>query len=155
MKLRDPKFILGLATSILLLVGSLLLLTGCREQEPTLQLADLTAGERLYFERVVAIDRANSVALIHRDQGAALLDSLAAAWGDSVLPRTLDGLTGDPYRNVALGELLLQVVMAEQDSLKWDPSRNRLNLPLPDPNRPGRQRVPDPEGDPTSAVPHN
>ena len=148
MILRDPKFILGLATSLLLLAG-------CREQEPILQLADLTAGERLYFERVVAIDRANSVALIHRDQGSALLDSLATAWGDSVLPATLDGLTGDPYRNVALGELLLRVVIAEQDSLRWDPARNRLNLPLPDLNRPGRQRVPEPEGDPTGAVPRN
>ena len=132
----------------LFLLGALFLLGGCQNQDQPLQLDDLTAGERLYFERVVAVDRANSVALIHRDRGGALLDSLATAWGDSVLPEILDRLTGDPYRNAAISELLLRVVIAEQDSLKWDPAYNRLHLPLPDPNLPGRQRVPDPAIDP-------
>ena len=128
--------------SALVLCGGLFLLASCRQQEPTLQVSDLTAGERNYFERVVAVERAKSYALIHPEPGAVLLDSLAAAWGDSIQPEILAGLTGNPRRSVAVGELLLRIVTAEQDSLLWDPGFNRLHLPLPDLNRPGRERVP-------------
>jgi hypothetical protein len=135
MKARVP-------TPALILCGGLLLCGGCRQKTDTLQLADLTAGERLYFEQVVAVERAKAVALIHRDLGASLLDSLATAWGDSVQPELLAGLTHDPNRSVAVGELLLRVVTAEQDSLLRDPGTSRLHLPLPDPNRPGAAPVP-------------
>ena len=128
--------------SALVLCGGLFLLASCRQQEPTLQVSDLTAGERNYFERVVAVERAKSYALIHPEPGAVLLDSLAAAWGDSIQPEILAGLTGNPRRSVAVGELLLRIVTAEQDSLLWDPGFNRLHLPLPDLTRPGRERVP-------------
>ena len=131
-----------IAKSALILGGGLLLLAGCRQQNRTLQLSDLTAPERTYFEQVVAVERAKSVALIDLDVGSALLDSLAAAWGDSVQSTTLAGLSGSPSRSVAVGELLLRVVTAEQDSLRWHSGTNRLRLPLPDLNRPGRERVP-------------
>jgi len=115
-------------------------------------MSDLTAGEQLYFERVVAVERAKSVALIHRETGATLLDSLALAWGDSVQTELLNGLSRDPDRSAALGELLLRVVTAVQDSLMWDPGENRLHLPLPDLNRRGRERVPEPKDKPAAAV---
>ncbi len=137
----------------LALLGGLLLLGSCRQESRPLQLADLTAGEHLYFERVVAIERAKSVAFIRPDIGAALLDSLATAWGDSAQSEILAGLSPDPDRTIALGELLLRVVTAAQDSLMWDPGYNRLHLPLPDLNRPGRQRVANPESKPEGAVP--
>lgn len=133
--------------SALVLCGGLLLLASCRQQELTLHMSDLTADERFYFEHVVAVERAKSVALIHPESGAALLDSLAAAWGDSIQPEILAGLSGDPRRSVAVSELLLRVVSAEQDSLRWDPGNNRLHLPLPDLNRPGRERVPAPDAE--------
>jgi hypothetical protein len=137
----------------LVLLGGLLLLGGCQKEAKTLELPDLTVGERLYFERIVAVERAKSVALVHREIGAALLDSLAAAWGDSAQTDVLHGLNGNPEHSIAVGELLLRVITAEQDSLRWNPGASRLHLPLPDPNRPGRERVPDPENKPEAAVP--
>ncbi len=130
-----------------------MLLSGCRNRDQALELSDLTTGERLYIEHIVTLERAKSVALIHRETGAALLDSLAAAWGDSVQPDLLRGLNRNPERSVALGELLLRVVTAVQDSLLWDPGKNRLHLPLPDPNRPGRERIPNQQNNPADAVP--
>ena len=62
----------------------LLAAVGC-EQGDEPGLADLTPGERLYVERMVVLERAKAVGLADRGQGNALLDSLAAAWGDSSL----------------------------------------------------------------------
>ena len=45
-------------------------------------------------ERMVTLERAKAVALADREQGEALLDSLAAAWGDSFVAATLDVATG-------------------------------------------------------------
>ncbi len=123
------------------LIAGLLLFSGCDIKDQPLELSDLTAGERLYFERVVAVERAKSVTMVYRATGEALLDSLATAWGDSAQADVLKGLGGDPYHATAISELLGRVVKAEQDSLLWDPGFNRLNLPLPDPNRPGRTRI--------------
>jgi len=134
MKSYLPKSTVGL-------VAGLLLLGGCGPNDRPLTLSDLTAGERLYFERVVPVERAKSVALVYRTTGEALLDSLAAAWGDSAQTEILKGLEGDPYHAQAIADLLGRVVAAEQDSLLWDPGFNRLHLPLPDPQRPGRTRV--------------
>ncbi len=131
---------------------ALLLLAGCRDRDPTLRLSDITPGERLYIERIIALERAKSMRLIYPRIGDALFDSLASAWGDSVKPETLAGLSQDPTRAVALGELLLRVVSAEQDSLSWAPGSSRLHLPLPDPDRPGRLRPADP-ADKTAAAP--
>lgn len=127
----------------------LLLTGGCRQPDGDLLLADLTAGERSYFDHVIAVERAKAVALVSRDAGDALLDSLAAAWGDSIAPQLLVGLSGDPDRSAAVNQLLLRVLAAEQDSLQMDAGGYRLNLPLPDPDRRGRERPLDPD----SAIP--
>lgn len=137
------------------LFAGLFLLGGCSQQEKTLELADLTAGERLYFERVVAVERAKSVALVYRATGEALLDSLAAAWGDSAQTDILKGLSGNPTHSMAVAELLGRVVDAEHDSLMRDPALNRLHLPLPDPNVPGRELSAATTTDTTAAVPRN
>lgn len=106
---------------------------GCRETTRPLTLSRLSPTERLYVERVVAAERAKAVALVSRDVGEALLDSLAAAWGDSAVSETVRGLSGSPSRAIAFNDFLLQVVRAEQDSLLQLPGRNRLQLPLPPP----------------------
>ncbi len=148
---RSQQFCLILAS--LLSVAGLTLSAGCQHNSGNLSLTDLTPPERLYCERVIALERARTVALIHRETGETLLDSLATAWGDSVKPETLDGLSPDPRRSVAVGELLLRVLKAEQDSLRWDPGHSRLHLPLPDPDRPGRQRPVLPDSTSGAAVP--
>jgi hypothetical protein len=79
------------------------------------------------------VERAKAVALVYRENGEALLDSLAAAWGDSAGSETVRGLSGDPSRSVVFNDLLLRVVSAEQDSLLQVPGRNRLQSPLPSP----------------------
>jgi len=137
-KRRRQPFLFALVC--LLSFGGSGLLGSCRHQERTLKLADLTPGEHLYCQRIVALERAKTVALIDRQRGEALLDSLAAAWGDSVVPETLAGLSRDPDRSVAIGQLLLRIVTAEQDSMKRNPGDSRLGLPLPDPDRPARPR---------------
>ncbi|MCB1183696.1 hypothetical protein KDM41_09690 [bacterium] len=118
--------------------ASLLLLAalGCEERSVDLDLAELTPGERLYVERVVTLERARSLALVDRPRGTALLDSLAAAWGDSVKVDLLDGLPTDPFRAEGLHALLVRVMAAEHDSLRRDPTADRLDRPLPDPGRP-------------------
>ncbi len=140
-------------TTSIILLSTLLLLGSCDKQDQPLQLSDLSASERLYFERVIAMERARTLGLIYRDVGEALLDSLGVAWGDSIGPEIRAGLTSDPYRSQALGELLLRVVTAEQDSLKWDPGTSRLHMPLPDPNRRGREHTPVPKTAPGDAAP--
>lgn len=127
-----PKITLGL-------LATLMLLCSCSPKEQTLEVPDLTAGERLYFDRVVAVERAKSVALVDRPSGLALLDSLDTAWGDSAQVDVLKGLPQDPNRAIAVAKLLSLVIAAEHDSLMWAPNLNRLQLPLPDLKRPGRQ----------------
>ena len=142
---RDPLHCAALAPcGLLALCVALALCAGCEQAVPDLDLDSLNAGERLYFERVVAVERSRSVALVDRERGNALLDSLAAAWGDSIVPDVLAGLAGDPVRSEALHTLLARVVAAEHDSLLWAPGADRLALPLPDPDRPGRERNPAP-----------
>jgi len=148
MNARYPK-------SSLVLFAGLLLLANCRQKDQPLQLADLTVGEHLYVARIVAVERAKSVALVHPGVGAALLDSLRTTWGDSLESDTLAGLSDNPNRSVGLGKLLLRVLKAEQDSLLWDPGASRLHLPLPDPNRPGRVRIPNSQPTAEAAVPRN
>ena len=110
----------------------LLAAVGC-EQGDEPGLADLTPGERLYVERMVVLERAKAVGLADRGQGNALLDSLAAAWGDSSLERTIAGLPDDPQRAAAVGRLLSGILLAEQDSLVNAPRPDRLAAPLPPP----------------------
>jgi hypothetical protein len=116
-------------------------LTGCLRGDPDVDLASLTPGERLYIERSVNLERARAVALVDRARGDALLDSLAAAWGDSARRDVLAGLPGDPVRATAVHRLLLDVIAAEQETLLAAPGVERLGLPLPVPVRPGEGGV--------------
>lgn len=118
------------------LTVAIIMSAGCDTQEKPLTLADLNGGEFVYVERMVQLERAKAVALVDRPTGDALLDSLAAAWGDSSLQQTLDGVPSDPLRAEAVAELLRRVLVAEQDSLKANSGRDRLALPLPDPAPP-------------------
>jgi hypothetical protein len=114
--------------------GLVALLAGCNSQTQPLQLKDLTPAERRYIERFVILERARAVALVDNQAGPALLDSLAAAWGDSAHQETRANLTNEPTRVAALHDLLLRILDAERDSLIQVPEARRLTAPIPDPS---------------------
>ena len=108
---------------------------GCGTDDE-IRLGDLESGERIYVTRVVVLERAKAVALVDRPVGEALLDSLAAAWGDDSLAETEAVVPGDPARAAAVGRLLRRILEAELDSLVLAPRPDRLAAPLPDPEPP-------------------
>jgi len=108
-------------------------LAGCERRQKSLQLSDLTQGERLYIERFMVLERTRAIALEDADLGAALTDSLAAAWGDSSLQEVQRGIPSEPARAAAIHDLLLRILAAERDSLVQVPAQRRLTAPLPDP----------------------
>ncbi len=127
------------ALSLILLLAA----AGCGPGDRDLSYDELTGAEALYVRRMVVLERAKAVGLADRARGAALLDSLAAAWSDSALERTIAGLPDDPYRAAAVGRLLSGILLAEQDSLVLAPRADRLAAPLPAPVFPAT--APDPE----------
>lgn len=127
---------------VLLAAFVLPVLAGCGDDPAGLGLDDLTPGERRYVERMVVLERAKAVGLVDRPRGDALGDSLAAAWGDSALERTLAGLPDDPRRAAAVGRLLVGILLAEQDSLVFAPRPDRLAAPLPRPAAPAPADAP-------------
>jgi len=108
---------------------------GCGTGEE-IRLGDLEPGERMYVTRVVVLERAKAVALVDRSLGEALLDSLAATWGDDSLAETEAVVPEDPARAAAVGRLLRRILEAELDSLVLAPRPDRLAAPLPDPAPP-------------------
>ena len=117
-----------------LLLTCLLAPAGCENKDDSpLTLDDLSGGEYVYVERIVILERAKAMALIDRTAGDAILDSLAADWGDSSLALTLSGVPSDPLRAEAVAALLRRVLAAEQDSLRVSSAFGRLARPLPDP----------------------
>lgn len=128
---RRPRFppAAKAAAVLLLLTGA-----GCGpEGGRPLQLSDLKPPEREYLTRFVVLERARAVALVDRGVGEALLDSLAAAWGDSSLAGAQAALPADPRRQALLHGLLGRILRAEQDSLLDAARPDRLDSPLPDP----------------------
>jgi hypothetical protein len=111
-------------------------LGGCEAREPVLDLNDLTPAERRYIDRFVILERARAVALAAPERGEALLDSLAAAWGDSAAAAARTDLPTDPLRAAALQDLLRRILEAEADSLILAPRADRLTAPLPTPAAP-------------------
>jgi hypothetical protein len=111
-------------------------LAGCEQRDPPLTMADLAPDELRYVERVVVLERAKAFALTDRAAGDALLDSLAAAWGDSALAETAAGIPAEPSRAAAVARLLAGILDAEQDSLIHAPRADRLAAPLPAPAQP-------------------
>ena len=110
-----------------------LLLVGCRDAQHPLRLADLTPAEEMYITRFVTLERARAVALVDREAGDALLDSLAASWGDSSLVETRAALPVDASRLEKIHTLLATILDAEEDSLLAAPESRRLHVPVPDP----------------------
>lgn len=141
---RVRRALAGAALPVVL--AAALVVAGCEEKAPTVELADLTETEHTYLTRLVVLERAKTAALVDRDRGEALLDSLAAAWGDSVVPRTLAGMPRDPTRVRAVGLLFARVMRAEHDSLLAVGGFARLHAPLPDPPPPPAKR--ETEGEP-------
>lgn len=126
--MRPTSFLIRLLCALAAVAAG----AGC-ESPGELRLDDLDSGERLYVTRVVVLERAKAVALADRSAGDALLDSLAAAWGDSSLVETEAGAPDDPARAAAVGRLLQRVLESELDSLVLAPRADRLSAPLPDP----------------------
>jgi len=125
---------------------ALIFLGGCDRNDGELSLDDLTVGERNFIDKIVSVERALAVSYIHREAGNTLLDSLAADWGDSVSTAVMAQLPTDPKRTTKVDELLLRLITAEQDSFKLQPGANRLDLPLPNLNRPSVVAVPNEPG---------
>jgi hypothetical protein len=120
---------------ILLLPVLLLLFPACDRGDPgDIRLKDLDEGEYRYVSRIVILERAKAVALVDRPTGDALLDSLAAAWGDSARAETTAGIPSEPARAQQVGRLLGRILEAELDSLLSSPRPDRLAAPLPDPD---------------------
>ena len=117
----------------LLLLSGLVPTTGCEKGEAPLALNDLSEGEYLFVERMVILERAKTAALLDRETGDSLLDSLASAWGDSSLTEAMAGVPRDPIRSEAVTELLGRMIEAEQESLLTSTGLDRLDKPLPDP----------------------
>ena len=118
---------------LLLMLPSLIPAAGCEKDNPPLTLADLSGDEYVFVERMIILERAKTAALLDRETGDALLDSLATAWGDSSLTLTLVGAPRDPVRSEAVAALLHRVIEAEQESLLTSTGLDRMSRPLPDP----------------------
>jgi hypothetical protein len=107
----------------------LTLLASCREAP--LDLDDLTPAEREFVTRYVVLERARAVALAEPTSGTALLDSLAAAWGDSANVVARKQVPPRAARAAAVYDLLGRILVAESDSLAHAPLARRLTAPLP------------------------
>jgi hypothetical protein len=127
-----PRF-LSRRYPLALLASVVIFSAACEKKVEPLTLADLTGGEFVYVERMIVLERAKFVALVDRTAGDALLDSLAAAWGDSSLQETLAGGPSAPLRAAEVAALLRRMIAVEQESLRTSSGLDRLALPLPDP----------------------
>ncbi len=122
------------ATSLkLTLLIPALFLSACEKPEQELKLGDLTSPEHTYIERIVILERAKAVALVDRDLGNAVLDSLSLAWGDSSEAATAAMAPVEPLRCEAVHDLLNRILISERDSLVQAPYVYRLAIPLADP----------------------
>lgn len=129
---------LGRTVAALALQGALTLslaaAAGCdRRPPPPLQPGDLRDDEARYVTRVLVLERVKARLVVDPAAGGALGDSLAAAWGDSALPRTLDLAPADPARAERVHALLLRLLASEQDSLLRRGGRRPLDAPWPTP----------------------
>jgi len=111
----------------------LVTLAGCNDAPDSLAVTDLTPDELSFVERYVLLERARMVTLTEPDVGEAILDSLAAAWGDSAEVEALRQLPTEPRRARLVHDLLYRLLEAETDSLTHAPRVDRLSAPLPEP----------------------
>ena len=145
MPTRFPSRRLFFLLLLPVLIPVLTPLAGCEKNDAPLALSDLTGDEYIFVERMVILERAKTGALLDRQTGDAILDSLSVAWGDSSFPLTLVGAPRDPIRSEAVGTLLRRVLEAEQESLLTSTGLDRMNQPLPEP-----KPEPEPEAAPES-----
>lgn len=118
------------ATALALLA---LLVAGCGQGPSELEYRQLRPAERLYVERFMVLERARAVALADPARGVALLDSLAATWGDTAEAEARAALPSDPRRAALVQDLMRRLLEAEADSLLLAPHPRRLQAPLPTP----------------------
>lgn len=124
---RHVRFLAGAALAALAAAG-------CeRPAPPPLGPRDLGRDEAQYVTRVLVLERVKARLVVDPARGAALGDSLAAAWGDSALPRTLDLAPAEPLRAERVHALLLRLLAAEQDSLLRLGGLRPLDAPWPAP----------------------
>jgi len=123
------RFHRRIAPALLASFTCLTLLASCGEAG--LDLDDLTPAERDFVTRFVVLERARAVALAEPAVGAALLDSLAVAWGDSANVIARGQVPARADRAVAVYDLLGRLLAAESDSLVHAPVARRLAAPLP------------------------
>jgi hypothetical protein len=117
------------AWALLAPIAALALLAACDQAK--LDVDDLTTAEREFVTHFVVLERARAVALADPAVGTALLDSLAAAWGDSANAVARRQVPSQPERSAAVYELLGRILAAESDSLIRVPVARRLSAPLP------------------------
>lgn len=122
------------ALALLGALGALAAAAGCdRPAPPPLRPRDLGRDETQYVTRVLVLERVKARFVVDPPRGAALGDSLATAWGDSALPRTLDLAPVEPQRAERVHALLLRLLAAEQDSLLRRGGLRPLDAPWPVP----------------------
>jgi len=119
--------------AVLLLVALAAHATGCADRDRPLSARELSDNESLYVTRIIVLERAKARLLADPRLGAAVGDSLASAWGDSALPRTLELAPDDPDRAARVHELLLRLLASEHDSLLRHDGICPLDAPLPAP----------------------
>jgi hypothetical protein len=110
-----------------------LAVVGCDHGSGEFTVSDLTADEARFVERYVVLERARMLLLADASAGEAVLDSLAAAWGDSAAVDALSWLPAHPARAAKVHDLLRRILEAENDSLTFAPHADRLDAPLPAP----------------------
>ncbi len=120
--------------TVFLLCGALTLVAGCQGEPDHLDVADLDEAERQVVERYIILERARAVTLADPPRGVAILDSLAAAWGDSAANMAEAALPTRPNRATLIHDLLRRLLEAEQDSLVHAPDPRRLTAPMPTPS---------------------
>lgn len=124
----------GRAAAALVLVLALMAAAGgCDRSERPLTPRDLTDDESVYVTRILILERVRAALVDDPFRGAALGDSLTAAWGDSARARTLDLAPTDPDRAALVHELLLRLLAAEQDSLLRLGGRRAIDAAWPAP----------------------
>ena len=111
----------------------LVILVGCQADPAQFTVDDLSSAERQVVTQYIVLERARVIALADPESGVAILDSLAAAWGDSAAVVAQSKLSIEPARAALVHDLIQRLLEAETDSLVHAPYARRLGEPLPEP----------------------
>ena len=114
-----------------LLGGALAMVAGCQADSDQLAVDDLNPAERQIVTQYVVLERARVIALADPENGVAVLDSLATAWGDSASLTAQEDFPLEPARAALVHDLIRRLLEAEMDSLVHAPYPRRLSAPLP------------------------